>query len=191
MKDFKKPGRFGGSGGGFPKRDFNRGGFGGGNRGGHGGGRGGFNDRPVEMHSAICAECGKTCEVPFRPNGEKPVYCRDCFNNPHKENAGGGNFERRDSRDSRDSRPERPSFRPEAPRERPANEDNKRQLDMVITKLDKLIGLMEASAKAAAPASKPEKTETLKQIVTAAQKPAKEVKEAPKKKEKKGYPKKK
>jgi CxxC-x17-CxxC domain-containing protein len=31
------------------------------------------------MHEAICASCGKTCEVPFRPTGEKPVYCDDCF----------------------------------------------------------------------------------------------------------------
>jgi len=31
------------------------------------------------MFSAICSECGKTCEVPFRPTGEKPVYCNDCF----------------------------------------------------------------------------------------------------------------
>lgn len=38
------------------------------------------NDRP-EMHQATCATCGKACEVPFRPNGSKPIYCRDCFKN--------------------------------------------------------------------------------------------------------------
>lgn len=26
-----------------------------------------------------CAECGNKCEVPFKPNGRKPVLCRDCF----------------------------------------------------------------------------------------------------------------
>lgn len=31
------------------------------------------------MHTATCSNCGKTCEVPFRPNGSKPVYCNDCF----------------------------------------------------------------------------------------------------------------
>jgi CxxC-x17-CxxC domain-containing protein len=31
------------------------------------------------MHSATCAECGARCEVPFKPNGEKPVYCNNCF----------------------------------------------------------------------------------------------------------------
>ncbi|MEI6327178.1 MAG: CxxC-x17-CxxC domain-containing protein [Candidatus Roizmanbacteria bacterium] len=30
-------------------------------------------------HPAICATCGKACEVPFKPNGLKPVYCAKCF----------------------------------------------------------------------------------------------------------------
>ena len=34
---------------------------------------------PVEMHKATCAECRKTCDVPFRPTAGKPVYCKDCF----------------------------------------------------------------------------------------------------------------
>lgn len=42
-----------------------------------GGGR--FSSGPREMHKATCAECGKECEVPFKPDGSKPVYCRDCF----------------------------------------------------------------------------------------------------------------
>jgi CxxC-x17-CxxC domain-containing protein len=32
------------------------------------------------MHTAICAECGVETQVPFRPSGDRPVYCRDCFN---------------------------------------------------------------------------------------------------------------
>ena len=32
-----------------------------------------------EMHKATCAECGKETEVPFKPDGTRPVYCRDCF----------------------------------------------------------------------------------------------------------------
>ena len=31
------------------------------------------------MHEAICDKCGKRCEVPFKPVGNKPVYCSDCF----------------------------------------------------------------------------------------------------------------
>jgi CxxC-x17-CxxC domain-containing protein len=31
------------------------------------------------MHEAVCAECGVTTQVPFRPSGDRPVYCRECF----------------------------------------------------------------------------------------------------------------
>lgn len=31
------------------------------------------------MHAATCAQCGAQCEVPFRPTGDKPVYCNNCF----------------------------------------------------------------------------------------------------------------
>ena len=31
------------------------------------------------MYTAICADCNKNCEIPFKPNGERPVYCKDCF----------------------------------------------------------------------------------------------------------------
>jgi len=47
--------------------------------GGGPGGGGGFGGRPREMHKATCADCGKECEVPFKPSGDRPVYCRDCF----------------------------------------------------------------------------------------------------------------
>ncbi len=32
-----------------------------------------------EMHDATCAACGVQTQVPFRPSGDRPVYCRDCF----------------------------------------------------------------------------------------------------------------
>jgi CxxC-x17-CxxC domain-containing protein len=32
-----------------------------------------------EMHKAVCAECGKECDVPFKPDGTRPVYCRECY----------------------------------------------------------------------------------------------------------------
>jgi len=31
------------------------------------------------MHKTTCAQCGKECEVPFEPKGDKPVYCNECF----------------------------------------------------------------------------------------------------------------
>ena len=43
---------------------------------------GGFDsyDRgPREMHSVVCAECGKDATVPFKPRGDRPVYCSDCY----------------------------------------------------------------------------------------------------------------
>ena len=32
-----------------------------------------------EMFSAVCVECGKECQVPFKPTEGKPVYCSECF----------------------------------------------------------------------------------------------------------------
>ena len=51
------------------------GGYGGGDRGGYGGR--GYGQR--EMFSVTCSACGQAAEVPFQPRGDKPVYCRDCF----------------------------------------------------------------------------------------------------------------
>jgi len=69
---------FGGSrpsfGGGRPSFGGGRPSFGG-NRG-FGGGRDG--GRPA-MHKATCSECGDECELPFRPTGDRPVFCSSCF----------------------------------------------------------------------------------------------------------------
>lgn len=35
--------------------------------------------KDVTLYAATCTTCGKSCEVPFRPDGKKPVLCRDCF----------------------------------------------------------------------------------------------------------------
>ena len=32
-----------------------------------------------KMHRVTCDKCGEACEVPFRPTGDKPVYCSRCF----------------------------------------------------------------------------------------------------------------
>ena len=32
-----------------------------------------------QMFPAVCARCGKETEVPFRPSGDRPVYCGDCY----------------------------------------------------------------------------------------------------------------
>jgi CxxC-x17-CxxC domain-containing protein len=30
------------------------------------------------LQKANCALCGKGIRVPFRPEGEKPIYCKEC-----------------------------------------------------------------------------------------------------------------
>ena len=53
------------------------GGYGGGGRSGGGGYGGGGGQR--QMYPATCSSCGIQTQVPFQPNGSKPVYCRDCY----------------------------------------------------------------------------------------------------------------
>jgi CxxC-x17-CxxC domain-containing protein len=64
----------GGGGGGGP-----RGGGGGGGPRGGGGGGGGGGGPAREYFVAICGECGKEAQLPFKPRGDRPVYCSDCF----------------------------------------------------------------------------------------------------------------
>ena len=42
---------------------------------------GGAGGGPKEMFPAVCAECSKPTQVPFKPRGDRPVYCSDCFSN--------------------------------------------------------------------------------------------------------------
>ena len=97
-----------------PRRDFGRRSF----------GRQGFNDRggDREMHSAVCSNCGKNCEVPFEPTGSKPVYCFDCF-----KKMGGGRQDRGSRRD--ESRPQ-----------------NNEQLDAINRKVDKILEILTVSS---------------------------------------------
>ena len=53
------------------------GGYGGG--GGYSSGGGGDSSGPRQMYPATCSECGRDTEVPFQPRSDKPVYCRECF----------------------------------------------------------------------------------------------------------------
>jgi CxxC-x17-CxxC domain-containing protein len=47
--------------------------------GGYGGGGSSYDRAPRQMYDAVCADCGKTAQVPFQPTGSRPVYCNDCF----------------------------------------------------------------------------------------------------------------
>ncbi len=56
-------------------------------QGGHQGHQGHQNKQPQQNHGrhertlyqAVCADCRKQCEVPFKPTGERPVFCKACF----------------------------------------------------------------------------------------------------------------
>jgi CxxC-x17-CxxC domain-containing protein len=68
---------YGGGGGG----GYSSGGGGGGyssSSGGYGGGSS-YDRAPRQMYDAVCADCGRTAQVPFQPTGSRPVYCNDCF----------------------------------------------------------------------------------------------------------------
>lgn len=100
------------------RRDFGRRSFGG-DRGA---------DR--QMFKAICSNCGKECEVPFKPTGSKPVYCRDCFRTIRDSDSG-----RADDRFSR-----RPNF--DNVSRSSSYPQYKEQFEALNTKLDKIIKLL-------------------------------------------------
>jgi len=109
-----------------------RGGNGGGGRSSFGGNRGG--DRgPVTMHKAVCDECHKSCEVPFRPSGDKPIYCNDCFSSKRSN----------DDRGPRRDFGDRPAHSFSKPAPAPMGNDMSKQLSEMNSKLDRLVIAME------------------------------------------------
>ncbi|MEN9852696.1 MAG: hypothetical protein RI996_639, partial [Candidatus Parcubacteria bacterium] len=151
-----------------------RGGDRGGNRGGFGGGRsnakssfqkkewGGRDNRETTMHKAVCSDCNKSCEVPFRPTGEKPVLCSDCFGN--KKDGGRDNgfvakksfdnrFENREpfgakkSFGDREMRPIR-EFKAPNPNGGAFADEVKKTLSEMNSKIDRLVTTLEKLAAA-------------------------------------------
>lgn len=113
------------------------------NRGGgrgFGGGRGRDfsrgDDRPREMFKTVCSNCGKECEVPFKPTTGKPVYCSDCF-----EKMGGRDRGTDTGRSDRPERRDRPNFE-RNDRSQSSSVDNTKQLNELNAKLDKIITLL-------------------------------------------------
>jgi CxxC-x17-CxxC domain-containing protein len=55
------------------------------------GGGGGSGYRPAPSHGTpvICSGCGQPTTVPFEPRGDRPVFCRDCYQ-ARKGSGGGG-----------------------------------------------------------------------------------------------------
>lgn len=152
MNDFKKNNRFGGGFGG--KRDFQKRPSFGGDRGRF---SGGFGGRDMMMHQATCASCGKVCEVPFKPNGKKPVYCKECFAANGGPEASGGDRPRFD-RKERFNAPRKEFGAPAHQAQGFSRPDAgiaevKRQIDALNTKIDKIMAMLSADK---APAPQPE-----------------------------------
>jgi len=104
-----------------------------------------------QMFSATCADCHKRCEVPFRPVGDKPVYCKECFNKRRESaprvsgpnNSQSGNFPRQNTASVKPQNSVLPL------------DSLKRQLDAMNAKLDILIQKFEgAGTKTRKPAAK-------------------------------------
>jgi CxxC-x17-CxxC domain-containing protein len=144
MERFNRSGGFDRGRGGKP--GFKKGGF----KSGFGrpsfGGKGGRDRGDVEMFSATCANCGKACEVPFRPSGDRPIYCKDCFQKDGGNDRGGGGFERRAPARTFERR-DNPTYpRPTASSAQDPRIDGiKRQIDDISAKLDLLLKLNEKS----------------------------------------------
>lgn len=165
MADFKRGGFGGGDrGGSRDGGDFKRGGFGkprfngGGDRGGF---RPSFNrdnrgeGEEREMFDATCASCGKACQVPFRPSGDRPIFCKDCFARENGDERGGDRggrdgrreFGGRDRRDApRTDVIRRDDSAPRAGGNDSRIDDLKRNLEQMSSKLDKLVDLMSSMA---------------------------------------------
>jgi len=156
MKNFKEGG-YGHGGGGFGGRQkFSKGGDRMGNgKGKFGGGQSrGFKgaERPHDkgdMFSATCSTCGKTCEVPFRPSPDKPVYCSACFGKKSQDMSREFRGDRQESSFSkRDARPSRDEKR--APREErnertsDGHDELKRQLTSLEGKVNRILDMLNA-----------------------------------------------
>lgn len=89
---------------------------------------GGFSRGPVEMFKAVCDNCGKECEVPFRPTQGKPVFCSDCFRNQKEGADRPNNFRERSS--------EQPH--------REQSSGNEEQFRTINAKLDSILKILES-----------------------------------------------
>lgn len=176
---------------------FQKGGDRGGNRGGFGGGRsngkpsfqkkewGGRDNRETTMHKATCSDCSKSCEVPFRPTGEKPVLCSDCFGGKKEGGRDNGfgakksfdnRFENREpfgakkSFGDREMRPIR-EFKAPNPNAGAFSDEVKKTLSEMNSKIDRLVTTLEKLAAVGQIAATTSKKEAAPVIKTPAPKP--------------------
>ncbi|MEK7535751.1 MAG: CxxC-x17-CxxC domain-containing protein [Patescibacteria group bacterium] len=101
-----------------------------------GGFKGGGDRRPKQLFDATCANCGKATQVPFRPTGDRPVYCRECFAQM------GGGEERGREAGARGFKPTQSSPITNSP----DHSALKRELQEVNAKLERLITAVQSLA---------------------------------------------
>ena len=50
----------------------------------------GYRAAPAQGTPVICSGCGQPTTVPFEPRGDRPVFCRDCYQARKGSGGGGG-----------------------------------------------------------------------------------------------------
>lgn len=84
------------------------------------------------LYAAICASCGDRCQVPFKPNGLKEVFCNNCFN------AGGSKPLRKPG-----GKPSFSQSRDFGATATTSTGISKSQLDRIESKLDRILDLLD------------------------------------------------
>lgn len=92
----------------------------------------------TETFKTSCSKCHAACEVPFRPNGKKPVFCKNCFVRDDARPTG-------NSYEKRSYNSERPAPQP-MQQEDPRIGAMQKELGVIHTKLDTLMKSLEGSA---------------------------------------------
>ncbi|MCX6676971.1 MAG: hypothetical protein NTU95_03380 [Methanothrix sp.] len=44
------------------------------------------------MTDVTCSECGKQTQVPFKPDGSRPVYCSECYQKHRPARSSSGRY---------------------------------------------------------------------------------------------------
>ncbi len=89
-----------------------------------------------EMYDAVCSKCGDKCQVPFKPNGRKPILCSHCFG---KERSISGKSTFEPKRFDRSDRREKPAYRSTP---RGGNEEMMKKMRILTEKVDRILQIL-------------------------------------------------
>jgi len=91
---------------------------------------------------ATCAECGHTCQVPFKPTGSKPVYCNACFRKQGYDDGIERFGAKRFNRSNRDDKPAYKNQSRDRQPNRDGNDEVVNQLRTLNKKMDSLMQIL-------------------------------------------------